>query len=144
MMVSGAFAVTLSVARRGRRPVAVSFALLTLVLLYALAHNIVDKPDGITISGFFIAGIIFVSPISRVSRTTELRADRIVFDEAARRFITDTLAHDNSININIIAPTAARPATAPSTATSTATKSASSAATTRSPARPTYCSWRST
>ncbi|MEU4794714.1 amino acid transporter [Streptomyces sp. NPDC023327] len=99
MMVSGAFAVTLSVARGGRRPVAVGFALLTLVLLYALIYNIVDKPDGITISGFFILGIIFVSLISRVSRTTELRADRIVFDEAARRFITDTLAHDGSINI---------------------------------------------
>ncbi|MEU1021834.1 amino acid transporter [Streptomyces sp. NPDC005904] len=99
MMVSGAFAVTLSVARGGRRPVAVGFALLTLVLLYALIYNIVDKPDGITISGFFILGIIFVSLISRVSRTTELRADRIVFDEAARRFITDTLAHDKSINI---------------------------------------------
>ena len=30
---------------------------------------------------------------------TELRADRIVFDPAARQFITDTLAHDNAINI---------------------------------------------
>ncbi|MFF8278833.1 amino acid transporter [Streptomyces lateritius] len=99
MMVSGAFAVTISVARRGRRSAAAGFALLTLVLLYALVHNIVDKPDGITISGFFIAGIIVVSLISRVSRTTELRADRIVFDPAARGFITDTLAHDNAINI---------------------------------------------
>ncbi|MFJ3582835.1 amino acid transporter [Streptomyces sp. NPDC090127] len=99
MMVSGAFAVTVSVARSGRRTVATGFALLTLVLLYALAYNILDKPDGITISGFFIAGIIVVSLVSRVSRTTELRADRIVFDEAARRFVAGTLAHDNAINI---------------------------------------------
>ncbi|MFH8715511.1 amino acid transporter [Streptomyces zaomyceticus] len=99
MMVSGAFAVTVSVARRGRRAVAAGFALLTLVLLYALVYNVIDKPDGITISGFFIAGIILVSLISRVSRTTELRADSLVFDETARRFIADTLAHDNAINI---------------------------------------------
>ncbi|MFF9851751.1 APC family permease [Streptomyces litmocidini] len=99
MMVSGAFAVTVSVARQGRRTVATGFALLTLVLLYALIYNIVDKPDGITISGFFIAGIVVVSLVSRVSRTTELRVDRIVFDEAARKFIADTLAHDNAINI---------------------------------------------
>ncbi|MET9949972.1 amino acid transporter [Streptomyces sp. NPDC006339] len=99
MMVSGAFAVTLSVARSGRRLVAAGFGLLTLVLLYALVHNIVDKPDGITISGCFIAGIILVSLISRVSRTTELRADRIVFDPDARRFLTETLAHDAAINI---------------------------------------------
>ncbi|MFI9742407.1 amino acid transporter [Streptomyces sp. NPDC052494] len=99
MMVSGAFAVTVSVARNGSRAAATGFAVLTLVLLYALVYNIIDKPDGITISGFFIAGIIAVSLISRVSRTTELRADRIVFDESARRFIADTLAHDNAINI---------------------------------------------
>ncbi|OEJ55268.1 amino acid transporter [Streptomyces agglomeratus] len=99
MMVSGAFAVTVSSVRRRRRATATGFALLTVILLYALVYNIVDKPDGITISGMFIAGIIAVSLVSRVSRTTELRADRLVFDEAARRFITDTLAHDNSINI---------------------------------------------
>ncbi|MFJ1733683.1 amino acid transporter [Streptomyces sp. NPDC088254] len=99
MMVSGAFAVTVFVARNHRRAAAVGFTLLTAVLLYALIANIVDKPDGIAISGFFIVGIVTVSLISRISRTTELRADRIVFDEAARRFITDTLAHDESINI---------------------------------------------
>ncbi|HZG04088.1 MAG TPA: amino acid transporter [Streptomyces sp.] len=99
MMVSGAFAVTVSTARRRRRPASVGFGLLTAVLLYALVANIVDKPDGIAISGMFIAGIITVSLISRISRTTELRADRIVFDPAARRFIADTLAHDNAINI---------------------------------------------
>ncbi|MFF5483546.1 amino acid transporter [Streptomyces sp. NPDC012935] len=99
MMVSGAFAVTVFVARNRRRVATAGFASLTAVLLYALVANIVDKPDGIAISGFFIIGIIAVSLVSRVSRTTELRADRLVFDEAARRFITDTLAHDQSINI---------------------------------------------
>ncbi|MEX1652078.1 amino acid transporter [Streptomyces pseudovenezuelae] len=99
MMVSGAFAVTVFVLRHRRRAATVGFALLTAVLLYALIANIVDKPDGIAISGFFILGIITVSLISRISRTTELRVDRLVFDEAARRFITDTLAHDQSINI---------------------------------------------
>ncbi|WP_435806892.1 amino acid transporter [Streptomyces canus] len=99
MMVSGAFAVTVFVVRHRRRVATVGFALLTSVLLYALIANIVDKPDGIAISSFFILGIITVSLISRISRTTELRADRLVFDETARRYITDTLAHDQSINI---------------------------------------------
>ncbi|MFI6006011.1 amino acid transporter [Streptomyces sp. NPDC051366] len=99
MMVSGAFAVTVSALRRRQRATTYGFTLLTAVLLYALVANIVDKPDGITISGLFIAGIIAISLISRVSRTTELRADRIVFDPAARQFITETLAYDNAINI---------------------------------------------
>ncbi|WP_405798810.1 amino acid transporter [Streptomyces longwoodensis] len=99
MMVSGAFAVTVSVTRGRRRLATVGFAALTAVLFYALAANIVDKPDGIAISGFFIIGIVVVSLVSRVARTTELRADRIVFDDAARRFVSDTLAHDDAINI---------------------------------------------
>ncbi|MFG2291912.1 amino acid transporter [Streptomyces sp. NPDC048603] len=99
MMVSAAFAVTVSSARRRRRGAATGFAVLTLVLLYALIANIVDKPDGIVISGFFIAGIVAVSLVSRVSRTTELRADRIVFDADARRFVDETIAHDNAINL---------------------------------------------
>jgi hypothetical protein len=99
MMVSGAFAVTVSAIRRRQVPAATGFGLLTAVLAYALVENIIDKPDGIAISAMFIAGIIAVSLISRVSRTTELRADRIEFDDNTRRFITDTLAHDGQINI---------------------------------------------
>jgi hypothetical protein len=99
MMVSGAFAVTVSAVRRRRRPAIVGFAVLTAVLGYALADNIYEKPDGITISAMFIVGIIVVSLISRVSRTTELRADRIEFDPAARQFITDSINHDGALNI---------------------------------------------
>ena len=99
MMVSGAFAVTVSAIRHRQRPATIGFGLLTAVLAYALVHNVVDKPDGIAISALFIAGIIIVSLISRVSRTTELRADRIEFDDNARRFITDTLAFDGQLNL---------------------------------------------
>jgi hypothetical protein len=70
-----------------------------LVLLYALVENIREKPDGIAISALFILAIIAISLISRISRTTELRADRIEFDEAARRFVTDSLAHDGALNL---------------------------------------------
>ncbi|MDQ7808905.1 amino acid transporter [Amycolatopsis sp. A133] len=99
MMVSGAVAVSISAIRRRQRGAAVGFVVLTLVLLYALVENVIEKPDGIAISGLFILGIIVVSLVSRVSRTTELRADRIEFDEQARRFIADSLAHDGSLNI---------------------------------------------
>jgi hypothetical protein len=68
-------------------------------MLYALAENVIEKPDGIAISAFFILGIVAVSLVSRVSRTTELRVDRIEFDETARRFITDTLDFDGRINL---------------------------------------------
>ena len=99
MMVSGAVAVTISSAHRRRRRSTVGFGLLTTVLLYALVENILEKPDGITISAFFILGIIAVSLVSRASRTTELRVDRTEFDPVARQFIADSLARDGALNI---------------------------------------------
>ncbi|MFI7608132.1 amino acid transporter [Micromonospora sp. NPDC049366] len=99
MMVSGAVAVTISAAHHNHRVAAAGFTVLTLVLLYALGDNIVEHPDGIAISGLFILGIIVVSLISRVSRTTELRAERIEFDEPARRFLAESLAHDGRLHL---------------------------------------------
>ncbi|WP_412539058.1 amino acid transporter [Longispora sp. K20-0274] len=99
MMVSGAVAVTISAVRRRQHVATAGFGVLTLVLLYALVANVIEKPDGIAISAVFIAGIILVSLISRVSRTTELRADRIEFDDAARGFVTDSIAFDGALNL---------------------------------------------
>jgi hypothetical protein len=99
MMVSGAVAVTISALRRKQRRASAGFTALTLVLLYALVENVIEKPDGIAISALFILGIVVVSLVSRVSRTTELRADRIEFDDAARRFVTDTIARDERLTL---------------------------------------------
>ena len=99
MMVSGAVAVTVSARRAHRRRATAGFAVLTAVLLYALVENVREKPDGIAISGLFIAGIVTVSLVSRVSRTTELRADRIEFDDAARRIVTDSLTFDGALHL---------------------------------------------
>ena len=99
MMVSGAIAVTISAIRKKQRTASIGFTILTVVMLYALAANVIEKPDGITISGFFILGIVAVSLVSRISRTTELRVDRIEFDDHARRFISDSLEFDGSLNL---------------------------------------------
>ncbi|MGY4644117.1 amino acid transporter [Cellulomonas sp. URHB0016] len=99
MMVSGALAVTISVARKHRRGPTIAYTVLTVVLSYALAANVVEQPDGITISLAFIAGIIIISLVSRVARTTELRADRIEFDETARQYVADSIEFDGALNL---------------------------------------------
>jgi len=99
MMVSGAVAVAIWSVRHGRRGAGIGFGVLTVVLLYALVENELEKPEGIMISGAFIAGIIVISLVSRVTRTTELRADRITLDDTARRFITESLSHDGHLNL---------------------------------------------
>jgi hypothetical protein len=91
MMVSAAFAVMITV-RRGRQGAAVLwFGLVTLVLVYALVDNVIETPDGIIISFGFILGIGVVSLVSRVWRSTELRAERIEFDDTARKFIAEAI-----------------------------------------------------
>lgn len=99
MMVSGAVAVTLAAYRKRERRASVGFTVLTVVLLYALVANVVEKPDGIAISSLFIAGIIAVSLISRVYRATELRVERIEFNATAQRLIAETLAEGGQINV---------------------------------------------
>ncbi|MFC5788564.1 amino acid transporter [Agromyces tardus] len=99
MMVSAAFAVLVSAIRRRQRVATVGFAVLTLILGYAFVDNVIEKPDGIMISLFFILGIVVVSVVSRLTRTTEIRAERIEFDDAARQFIHDSLVYDARLNV---------------------------------------------
>ncbi len=101
MMVSGSVAVTISAFGKRQRAAGAGFTVLSLVLAYALVSNVIAKPDGIAISGLFIGGIIVISLISRISRTTELRVDRIEFDAEAKALIDDVL--DNGRGLNVIA-----------------------------------------
>jgi hypothetical protein len=88
-MTSAAFAVTLTVARSGRRIAAILFGFTTIVFVYALVSNIYKRPDGITIALLFIGAIVVISLVSRVQRSTELRQERIELDEKARSFIQE-------------------------------------------------------
>jgi hypothetical protein len=92
MMVSAAFAVAVTARRRGRAAAVGGFGLVTLVLLYALVDNVIEKPDGIAISFGFILGIGVLSLVSRVLRSTELRAERIQFDDPARELVGEAIA----------------------------------------------------
>ena len=89
MMISAAFAVTVSSRRRGSRWGVVGFGLVTLIFTYAFLDNVIEKPDGIVISLAFVAGIVLISLVSRLTRATELRAERVEFDEAALRMVDE-------------------------------------------------------
>jgi hypothetical protein len=99
MMVSGAVAVTLSAVRKGQTGASFGFSILSLVLLYALVANIIEQPEGIAISGLFIAGIVIVSISSRIYRATELRVETIEFNPGARRIISEELAKNGELHI---------------------------------------------
>ncbi|HEX8518298.1 MAG TPA: amino acid transporter [Pseudonocardia sp.] len=98
MMISAAFAVTVSSRRGGSRAGTVGFGLVTLIFVYAFVDNVVEKPDGIVISLAFVAGIVLISTVSRLLRTTELRADNVEFDAAALELI-DFCAVDGNVHL---------------------------------------------
>jgi hypothetical protein len=89
MMVSGAVAVAISAVRGRQRAATIGFTVLTLILLYALGANVIEKPDGIVISALFIVGIIAISVISRLTRAFELRVTDVRLDDTAKLFIRD-------------------------------------------------------
>jgi hypothetical protein len=100
MMTSAAVAVTLAAGRGGSKRGAVAFGFVTLVFVYALVANVIERPDGIIIASFFIGTIVFTSLVSRVWRTTELRVERIEIEETAQRFIDEGASGDE---IHIVA-----------------------------------------
>ncbi len=89
LITSAAFAVTLSAHHNRLKGATIAFAIITLLFVYTTIVNIIERPEGIRIAGFFIAAIIVTSLVSRVWRSTELRVERIEIDEAAHRFITE-------------------------------------------------------
>ncbi|HEX6708743.1 MAG TPA: amino acid permease [Rubrobacter sp.] len=102
IMTSAAFAVMLTAlwndnSLRGT----IAFGLVTIIFLYTLVANIIERPDGIKIASFFIVAIVIVSLASRVRRSLELRQEHIELDEKARRFIEE--ASDEGDEIHIIA-----------------------------------------
>jgi hypothetical protein len=92
LMSSAAVAVTISALRRKQKVWGAAFAVISLMFAYTTVVNVIERPDGIKIAGFFIALIILVSLLSRLARTTELRVDHFEIDETAQRFLDEAAA----------------------------------------------------
>lgn len=87
LMGSAAIAVTLSALHKKQNLAAFWFAIVTLVFIYTLIINVRQHPSGIQIASLFILGVIFISVVSRVSRSTELRVEKVEIDADAQEII---------------------------------------------------------
>ena len=66
----------------------VKFGLVFSVFAYTTVVNIVERPEGLTIALWFIAVMIVTSLVSRVMRSTELRASGVRYDPAAEAIVS--------------------------------------------------------
>jgi hypothetical protein len=99
LMTSATIAVTLSARRKGQVAATWAFGVVTAIFIYTTFVNIRTQPEGLKIAGLFIAAIVFVSLLSRIFRTTELRVERIELDENARQFIQEAAASRGRLRI---------------------------------------------
>ncbi len=98
VITSATVAVTLS-ARRKRQPRAtLGFGAVALVFIYTTGVTVFGDPEGLKIALVFIAAIIVTSLISRVWRSTELRATEVLFDETAERLLEEA-SYDGVIRV---------------------------------------------
>jgi hypothetical protein len=88
LMTSATVAVTLSAIRK-KQSSAFAFGVIALIFVFTTFMNIKERPEGLKIAVIFIIAIIFTSFLSRISRTTELRVERVELDETAQRFIAE-------------------------------------------------------
>lgn len=89
LITSAAVAVTLAARRAGQPKRALGFAAIAAVFVYTTVDNILERPDGVKIGGFFISAIVLVSIVSRLFRAFELRTTKVEVDETAAMFLRD-------------------------------------------------------
>ncbi|SFL87014.1 APC family permease [Geodermatophilus ruber] len=89
LITSAAIAVTLSARHKGQRRLASAFGVIAAIFIYTTIVNVVERPDGVKIAACFIAAIILVSLISRLSRSFELRVSEVRLDTTAELFVRD-------------------------------------------------------
>lgn len=99
LITSAAIAVTLSARARRQWRAMTGFGVISVVFIYTLMVNIVERPEGIRIATIFIVGILVISFISRASRSFELHATRVHLDATA----VESLASENGEQIHLIA-----------------------------------------
>src|ERR1019366_2486349 len=96
LITSAACAVTLAVWQSRLRWI---FVPVTLIFIYTTGMNIWERPEGLKISCIFIASILFVSSVSRATRSTELRITGVKLSAEA----TDILKSAGDEPIRVIA-----------------------------------------
>lgn len=91
LMTSAAVAVTLTEWRRGHHRAGAFFGVVAAVFIYTITVTVLDRPGGLVIALIFIAMIVVISLFSRISRSTELRVQKVTFDTPAQALLDEVL-----------------------------------------------------
>ena len=88
LMTSASIAVTLAYRGTPRRW---RYGAMAAIFAYTTVTNAIERPEGLKIALFFIAGIVLVSGLSRALRSLEIRLRTVELDPPARRYIREAV-----------------------------------------------------
>ena len=99
LITSASLAATLLASRKKQYGLVVFFAVITALFAYTTVANIIERPDGVRIASFFIAGILLISILSRVRRAFQLRSKTVHFDDEAHKFLTVDAIEEHGVSL---------------------------------------------
>jgi hypothetical protein len=99
VITSATIAVTLSARRHREGKATFYFGLVAAIFVYTTIITVVQRPEGLQIALIFIAAIIVLSLVSRVSRSTELRVQKVVLNKTAERLIDEATRNGSELRI---------------------------------------------
>jgi hypothetical protein len=98
VITSASIAVFLAMRRKRRHGETVWFGVVMVIFIYALVNTIIQNPSGLKMAAGFFGLIVVISLVSRVMRSTELRATEVEIDATAERFIQEA-AHRGTLRL---------------------------------------------
>lgn len=104
LMLSAAVAVTVSLWREASVPkpknflLSFYFLLVSVVFLYTVIDNVIERPDGAIIASIFIFLLLTASALSRILRSTEMRVSKATFIDAPSAATWDAI-HGKKVNL---------------------------------------------
>jgi prepilin signal peptidase PulO-like enzyme (type II secretory pathway) len=90
LITSAAIAATISIWHK-TAPWRIYFVAVSFIFVYTAFANMSESPEGVHIALFFISAILIASVLSRAIRSTELRVDKVIWDDQAKEFINNAL-----------------------------------------------------
>ncbi|HEY2031560.1 MAG TPA: hypothetical protein VGH20_20350 [Myxococcales bacterium] len=98
LLLSAAIAVVIALWREKKHARAVLFGSIAAMLGYTFVDNVITRPEGVAISAVFIALMIFLSALSRYRRATELRVEKVEFEDGVSQLLWFAMK-DKQVNL---------------------------------------------
>ena len=98
LLLSAAIAVVIAFFRERNGWRTAAYCVVAAMLAYTFVDNVITRPEGVVISAVFILAMVALSALSRFLRATELRVERVEFDDGISQLLWFAMK-DKQVNL---------------------------------------------